>query len=500
MLDLKSNDISHLSKKEKIELFEALKQLKILKARKNFLDFIQYTKEGYQTNWHHKIVADVLNRFVQKEIPRLMIFMPPRHGKSEQVSRQMPAYILGRNPDVSIIASSYGADLAGSMNRDVQRIIDSQEYRDVFPHVTLNTKNIRTETNWLKNSDVFEVVGHKGKYRSSGVGGAITGHGADFAIIDDPIKNQEEANSRTYRDKIYEWYGTTLLTRIEKNGSILLTMTRWHEDDLAGRLLQEAGWTILTIPAICDEEKESDPRKQGEALWPDKFPIENLEAIKSSIGSYYFSALYQQRPAPKEGNRFKLENFRYYTEEDEYYILGKEKRILKTEVRIYQTIDTAGTENATSDYFVCYTFGVTKEADIIVLDIYREQLDTTRHESVLDHQYHKWNPIIQAVENKTFGINIIQNAKKSGRPVMALKADNSKELRAEPLMVFYENHKVYHPEKHAELFEMENELLFFPNGKHDDIVDCAAYASQMVRIMQQRRNKRRETSVDYVEL
>ncbi|MBZ0293356.1 MAG: terminase family protein, partial [Anaerolineae bacterium] len=167
------------------------KQVRIELGRRTLLDFIRYTKPDYQVNWHHRLICNYLDRFIARDIENLMLFMPPRHGKSEIVSRRLPAYILGKMPDSEIIANSYSADLASRMNRDVQRIIDSLEYRELFPETQLFGRNVRTiaDGSYLRNSDIFEVVGKRGVYRSAGVGGGIVGMGFHYGIIDDPIKN-----------------------------------------------------------------------------------------------------------------------------------------------------------------------------------------------------------------------------------------------------------------------------------------------------------------------
>jgi len=196
-------------------------------ARRGMLRFAQYTFDGYVTNWHHALVCDALDQLIAGTIKRLIVLMPPRHGKSELVSRRLPAYILGRDPNARIIATSYSADLASRMNRDVQRIIDSEAYRELFPASRLWGKNIRAGagSTYLRNSDLFEIVGAGGVYRSAGVGGGITGMGFDFGIIDDPIKNRQEANSKVYRDSLWDWFTSTFYTRQEKDARILVTMT-----------------------------------------------------------------------------------------------------------------------------------------------------------------------------------------------------------------------------------------------------------------------------------
>ena len=243
-----------------------------------------------------------------------MVFMPPRHGKSELVSRRLPAYILGKHPDAQIIACSYSADLAQRMNRDTQRIIDDPRYAALFPGTQLFGANVRTvaQGTYLRNSDIFEVVGRRGTYRSAGVGGGITGMGFDFGIIDDPVKNRAEAESKVYREALWEWYTSTFYTRQEKDGAILVTCTRWHMDDLAGRLLEYAQaedgdtWTVIDFPAVKEDDHDpKDTRAVGDALWPDKYNVERLAKIKTVLGAYQWAALYQQRPAPVEGGMFK---------------------------------------------------------------------------------------------------------------------------------------------------------------------------------------------------
>ncbi len=233
---------------------------------------------------------------------------------SELVSRRLPAYILGKRPDAQIIACSYSADLAQRMNRDTQRIIDDTRYRELFPGTQLFGANVRTvaQGTYLRNSDIFEVVGHRGTYRSAGVGGGITGMGFDYGIIDDPVKNRAEAESKTYRDALWEWYTSTFYTRAEKDATILVTCTRWHQDDLAGRLLEYAQsedgdkWTVIDFPAIKEVDgNPDDTRAEGDPLWPEKYSADRLAKIRGVLGSYQWSALYQQRPTPAEGGMFK---------------------------------------------------------------------------------------------------------------------------------------------------------------------------------------------------
>ena len=217
-------------------------------ARQNLADFTLYTYPTYLMGWFHKEVCDALDKFLEdvlaKKSPRLILTAPPRHGKSELVSRRFPAFAFGRCPDLQIIATSYGADLAQRFNRDVQRIIDDDVYRSLFPETSLNGRNVRTDSRnaFIRTSDLFEIVNHKGAYRSCGVGGGITGTGADILIIDDPIKDRAEANSPTVRSNVYDWYTSTAYTRLSPGGGVIVMNTRWHpiKDDTP--VLTVSGW------------------------------------------------------------------------------------------------------------------------------------------------------------------------------------------------------------------------------------------------------------------
>lgn len=281
-------------------------------ARRNYLDFVQYVKPGYQANWHHALLASYLQRFVAGDIKRLMVFMPPQHGKSELVSRNLPAYILGKKPTAKIVLASYSSDLSSSFNRDCQRIIDSKEYKDVFPGTRLSSKNTVTMSgNWLRNSEIFEVVDHGGFLKNTGVGGSLTGTPADFAIIDDPVKDAVEAMSATYQFRNWNWYTDVLYSRIHNATGILMTQTRWNENDLSGLLLKkmEEGtgdkFTVISLPAIRENDyNPEDPRLPGEALWPDRHNLEKLERVKAQ-SLRTFQSLYQQNPRPvQSGGEF----------------------------------------------------------------------------------------------------------------------------------------------------------------------------------------------------
>ena len=220
--------------------------------------------------------------------------LPPRHGKSELCAIRYPCWYLGRNPDKRVVLASYAADLAQRFSRLARTVIQSESYQRVFEGIGL-AQDSRSAENW-------DLAGYRGGMKSVGVGGPLTGHGANLLIIDDPVKNREEANSEVVRQSVWDWYTSTAYTRLEENAAVVVVMTRWHEADLMGRLIEAQKvpggdqWTILHMPALSEA---------GEALWPDKYTVEDLERIRSNIGEYDWNALYQGAPRPREGAMFK---------------------------------------------------------------------------------------------------------------------------------------------------------------------------------------------------
>ena len=305
---------------EQLEQAALLERELVERARDSLLAFTLYTFDGdYEVNWHHRVLAQKLDAFVRGDITRLIITMPPRHGKSELASRRLPAYILGRDPNARIIACSYGLDLALDMSRDAKRVVTSPAYQRVFPNTQLPSAHVVTDSRepYKNTADQWQIVGYRGQYLARGVGGGITGKGGDFLIVDDPIKDDEEAQSETYREKVWRWYTKVFKTRAAKNARILVIMTRWHEDDLVGRLLERARqssradqWEVVKFEALREAEPEEgegedeDPRELGEALWPEFKSREELEALREE-DEEGFAALYQQDPTPPGGRILK---------------------------------------------------------------------------------------------------------------------------------------------------------------------------------------------------
>lgn len=311
-------------------------------SRKSLLSFTEYTNPQYQVANHHRLIAEKLEAVERGELDRLMIFMPPRHGKSELASKRFPAWCLGKSPRRQIIAASYNSDLANDFGRNVRNIVDEPEFRQVFPDVSLATDSHaanRMNTN------------HGGAYVAAGVGTAVTGRGAHIALIDDPFKDREEADSERRRELVWDWYRSTLFTRLMPGGAIVLIQTRWHEDDLAGRLLEsESDWDVLDLPAISDD---------GKALWPEWYDVPALERIKATVGAREWSALYQQKPQPDEGTFFQRGGLKEWNKKP-------------ADLNIYGTSDYAVTDGG-GDYTVHRVWGVDADSSLYRLGGWRGQ-------------------------------------------------------------------------------------------------------------------------------
>lgn len=445
-------------------------------ARECLSGFIWRTLPKYQMGWVHEEICNELDKFLQAVVdgksPRLMLTMPPRHGKSEIASRRFPAYALGRYPDLSIIATSYASDLASRMNRDVQRIMDDEIYCRVFPETRLNGRGgSGMGGTSIRNSDLFEIVGHNGIYRSAGVGGGITGMGADIAIIDDPFKDRMSADSTTIRQNIWEWYTSTLYTRLAPGGGVIIINTRWHTDDLAGRLLEEDAsgegdhWRVVNFPAIA--EADEPHRKQGEALHPERYPLEQLLKIKAAIGTRDWEALYQQHPTPEGGTIFHEEWLKYWLPKD-----------LPKFDQMVLSWDMTFKEGDASDFVVGQAWG-RKGGDFYLVDQMRGRwgfTDTMEQFKRLAEKYPQATR--KLVEDKANGPAVIDSLKHHISGIIPVEPDGSKVARAHAVTALFEAGNVYIPD--PSLFpwvrEYITELTQFPSVAHDDQVDATTQA------------------------
>lgn len=323
-------------------------------AREKLLDFTTYTLDSFEVAEHHQKIAAALERVERGECKRLMIFAPPRHGKSEIASKRFPAWYLGRNPSKQLIATTYSHEFAGDFGREVRNIISGEDYGNIFD-VSLRSDS-KSANRWHTSEN--------GIYVSTGIGGAITGRGGDIILIDDVCKNREEADSEVYRRRVWNWYTSTLYTRLMPGGSIIIIMTRWHEDDLAGRLLEEAQnggdqWEVIELQAIAHEDT-----KKEKALWPEWYDLKALKGIKKAIGPRDWGALYQQNPKPIEGTLIQRSWFHRYTEHEH-----------PENLNIYVTSDFA-TQKDGGDFTEFGVWGIDEDSNIWALDWWYGQEST----------------------------------------------------------------------------------------------------------------------------
>jgi predicted phage terminase large subunit-like protein len=339
------------------------------------------------------------------DIDRLMILEPPRHGKSEKASVRFPAWFLGRNPFKRIIGCSYNDSLALEFGGRARDVIASAINRAIFPDVRLSSKS-SAEKKWdIEHREESGEWMTAGGYIAAGIGGAITGRGGDILVIDDPIKNWEEAESLTYRDRVWNWYRTTAYTRLEKGGAIIVILTPWHKDDLAGRLLKEQAnggdkWHVVKFPAIATEDEKY--RKKGEALWPGKYPLVALERIKAAIGSRAWQALYQMSPTEEEGDIFKRKWWRFHSQVD-----GTPQVTIQSWDTAFKERKTPEDKKRKTAWSCCGTWVLT-EKGFWLEDVWREQVAFPDLKRQVKMQYAIHKPDLIIIEDKASGISLLQ--------------------------------------------------------------------------------------------
>jgi len=476
--------------------FYKLELLKRKAIKGDILAFTKLTYRDYQINWHHRVLAKYLNDFAQKKILRLIITMPPRHGKSELTSRRLPPLIHGMYPNDEILTVSYNGQLASDMTKDVQRIMDMPEYKEIFP--TVRIPNDGGTGGYKRTANEHEIMPyqhedrlwtwHTGSLKSAGVGGSFTGRGGDWVLIDDPVKNREDADSLTFRESLWKFYSSTIRTRLEKNASILLTMTRWHDDDLAGRILNLAKsdkdadqWTVLSLPAIKENDLfPEDTRAIGEVLWPDKYDLKSMMSTKASIGSRDWQALYQQKPAADGGNIIQEKWFKFYDKLPDKFD------------SIIQSWDFAVKDKATSDFTVGQVWGKIGP-DKYFLDQVRGRFDFPTACNKVLMLSEKWpTGIKKLIEAKANGPAIMQTLRKQISGMVEVEPRGDKISRVHAISPEFESGHVYFPSKAIApwIGDYINELISFPTAVHDDQVDASTQAIDEL-ISQERTSKLR---------
>ncbi len=420
-------------------------------SKDNLLVFSILMYPQFKAAYHLKLLAKKLEAVERGEIKRLMVFMPPRHGKSMLCSQMFPAWYIGKHPDRQLITATYGHSLASKFGRDVRNLIAEPQYQEVFPSTTLAEDS--------KAKDRFNT-NHKGVYLATGIGGAATGYGADLLLIDDPVKDRQDALSETVSENTWNWYTSVAHTRLMPNGAIILIMTRWSDKDLAGRILaQEAEkWDIVSLPAI----------ENNEALWPEKYSVHDLEEIKKSIGPIEFSCLYQQQPIDLENAEFKKSWFRYYQDDE-----------CPGNLIIYTTVDPAISKKTSADESAIVTVGISPTNDKYILDITHGRFNPSELISEIFSHINKWSPILVGIETVAYQealshfMQVEMRRRNKFVKIEEIRSRTDKEQRIRGLIPHYANGTMWH-RAGTYCTSLEEQLLRFPIGSHDDIIDALA--------------------------
>lgn len=431
-------------------------------ASRSLLEFTKRSHGSYQVSWHHRMIAERLEAVERGEVDRLMINMPPRHGKSELSSIRFPVWFLGRNPTKRVIAVSYSRELATDFGRKTRNLVKSEQFTNVFD------ASLSEDSYSVQKWDLSEGGGYVGV----GIGGTIVGRGADIFLIDDPIKSADDADSATYRDAVWDWYQNVAYTRLEKGGAIVLTMTRWHKDDLAGRLTDLAkkdGWEVLSLPATGDaNEKE---REEGEALWPEKYDDASLKRIRENIGTRAFGAQYLQRPVMEESSIFNRKWFRFY-----------EPGGLPHVYRYIWSWDTASKAKAQHDFSVG-TFWAECENGFYLVYLWREKCIYTDLKRAILNMQSAWEADCVLIEDASSGIQLLQDLQETtSLPILPEKTEGrSKEARAVAISHLFESGKVFFPRNEDFVNVLVDELVSFPASKRKDQVDSVSQALRFMK-------------------
>jgi predicted phage terminase large subunit-like protein len=435
-------------------------------ATSSFLDFCRYVWPEMIVGAHHKKIAAALDRVVSGECKRLMIAMPPRHGKSQMGSYLFPAYLMGKKPDSKLIVGSHTAELAQRFGRMIRNLVADERYKELFPDFLLSADS-KAAGRW--------DTSHGGEAFFIGKGGAMTGRGGNVVILDD-ILDEQDALSNTAMENTWEWYQSGPRQRLQPNGAIIVINTRWKTDDLSGRLLKLQGgikadkWEILEFPAILPS---------GGPLWPEYWKLEELEAVKHTIGLQKWNAQWQQTPTADEGAIFKREWWQRWKPEEPPLV-----------EYIIQSYDTAYSKKETADYSVITTWGVfvpdqDSGPNIILLDVKKGRWDFPELKRIAREEYKNWNPDNVLIEAKATGITLQQELRRVGIPVTMYspggrRAGQDKVSRANSIAPILESGMVWAPETEW-ADELIEECAAFPNGDHDDMVDSTTQALMRFR-------------------
>ncbi len=455
-------------------------------------------KEIYGEDWqeakHIELLDNLLVRISKREFDRLVVNMPPRHGKTELVSKIFPFWYIGNFPKEKIMLVTYQNQFSQQYGKIVRELIS--EFGAKYFGIELNKRDA--------SSKMLRIGKTNGTIYFVGAMGAITGRGANLIIIDDPIKNDREAMSLNRRESLWDWFKATVFTRLEPNGIMVIVMTRWHEDDLVGRILKFFNtkeitkdgnineknrnvWYVLKLPAISTNESDALGRAIGEPLWQERFPLQTLWEIKQTLGDFWFSAIYQQEPKSTRGKIFDRSKFQYFEYHGNYIqyetkdkINFKKEIVFLNQCRVFATVDLAIQSKETNDYTVAIVFAVSKDRRVFVLEVIRERFDSAYHKELIQSIYSKWKPVLIGIESVQYQASLVKILRSEGFPIKELRPDRDKISRCLPMVAMMEAEMVFFNRYALWLETFEDELLNFPNGKNDDQVDAFAYIAQLI--------------------
>lgn len=453
--------------------------LKASIRRDSLLRFVQDSQPGYMAGWVHREVCAKLEQFSRDvaagKSPRLMLFLPPRHGKSFIASERFPVWHLGHNPSHRVVTASYGVDLSTKFSKRARELVASTYVRETFHDRSDGGREIKglALLEGSKAVTEWEVEGGGG-YKAVGVGSALTGHGAHVLIIDDPLKDMAEATSEARRETVKEWYQSTAYTRMMPGGGQLIILTRWHEDDLAGWLLDEAKkdpnadqWEVISYPAIA--EVDEPYRKKGEALHPERYPVTFFRPLMRFTVTW--AALYQQKPTAPTGNVFKWSWLQYYG--------GKDQPALPAQFdEILQSWDCAFKDESDSDYVVGQVWG-RRGGEYWLLDQVRGQMGLPGTVEAVKALSKKWSAArLKLIEDKANGPAVMQTLRGKLSGIVAVNPEGGKVARAQAVTPFFEAGNVWLPDSSIAdwINDYAVELTSFPKVKHDDQVDATTQA------------------------
>jgi len=464
-MELNNIDISKLPadvrrKFKQLQVMHAEKKIQN-KAKDDFLSFVKCMWPDFIEGSHHRHIAEKFNKLATGEINRLIVNMPPRHTKSEFASYLLPAWMVGRDPKLKIIQATHTGELAVRFGRKAKNLIDSEDYGKIFK--TRLQEDSKAAGRW--------ETAQGGEYFAAGVGGAITGRGADLLIIDDP-HSEQDAMSPTALESAYEWYTSGPRQRLQPGGKIILVMTRWSNKDLTGKLIQNQKepkadqWDVVEFPAIMDQGSKPKP------VWPEYWKLDELEKVQATLPTGKWNAQWMQNPTSEEGAILKREWWRTYTGET-----------IPQLHHVIQSYDTAFLKKETADYSAITTWGIfypdeDSGANLILLDAIKGRYEFPELRRLALDQYKYWQPETVIIEAKASGQSLLQEFRRMGIPVMDYTPGRGqdKHSRVNACAPIFESGQIYYPRDEHWAQEVIEECAAFPHGEHDDYVDSTTQA------------------------